>query len=378
MGSPTRRLPAYEALIAEAITTLDNPDGVAPRAIFSWMQENYPDLPRGFRGSATQALKKAMHKKRFLRTKRSGYINNPAYDAKPVYGRFKRGGLVSLPISATPGLAAAHERSGSASSEATSTSTIAGPQSELGGHVCTCRQARAADARATPHLSPYVITAQPSPLLMMPQPTAQTTLPWPYSSALDHSWDSVNHSLSLIDMTATPEIAYPQLSAPTFGAMSAAHPSAHPLAYPHHEPLPLAAEHNAWASGMVTPLTMSSPYAAAAPLVDRGPLASLETFQVAQTAPYLHPMALSPPMVQYTPQVYYLSSPLPYQYLPPHLTALPLSPPAQTAPPNTAAQPQVDTELHPTVISLASLVHGGERSQSDSDNFDGLDTTSNL
>ncbi|KAL7751371.1 hypothetical protein RI367_003231 [Sorochytrium milnesiophthora] len=133
-----RRLPAYEMLITEALTALNKPGGIAPRIIFDWMQENYPDLPRGFRGSATQALKKALHKRRVLRTKRSGYIVNPAYESKPVYGRVKKG----------------------------SPSSDAGRHANLSaGQKCRCRRHRAdgGSAAVAQSSSSPLLTTYPSP-----------------------------------------------------------------------------------------------------------------------------------------------------------------------------------------------------------------------
>ncbi|KAL7748211.1 hypothetical protein RI367_006397 [Sorochytrium milnesiophthora] len=129
------RLPAYEEMIAEAVTQLNDPEGVSPRAIFDWMQQTYPMLPRSFRGSATQALKKALHRKRLIRTKRSGYIINPEYDSKPVCGRTKKGGRVSMPMP---------------QSSSPDSSTLPWLRSFPGWHRCTCQHAQSVGAFSEP------------------------------------------------------------------------------------------------------------------------------------------------------------------------------------------------------------------------------------
>ncbi|KAJ1501245.1 hypothetical protein HMI54_008678 [Coelomomyces lativittatus] len=83
------RLPAYEDLIAEALMEMGN-GGYPPRLIFNWMESHYTHLPEQFRGSATQALKKAWKKGRFTRHERK-YKLNPTYMAGPVHGRAKKG-----------------------------------------------------------------------------------------------------------------------------------------------------------------------------------------------------------------------------------------------------------------------------------------------
>lgn len=75
-----QRLPSYEDLIAEALMHLNQKNqehfGCQPRFIFKWMAEKYKGLlPYNFRGSATQALKKAWRKGRFLRHERKYRIN---------------------------------------------------------------------------------------------------------------------------------------------------------------------------------------------------------------------------------------------------------------------------------------------------------------
>ncbi|KAL7751357.1 hypothetical protein RI367_003217 [Sorochytrium milnesiophthora] len=260
--SSDQRLPAYEVLIAQALAALQNPDGVAPRVIFDWMQENYPDLPRGFRGSATQALKKALHKRRVLRTKRSGYIVNPAYESKPVYGRVKKGGLVTLSMVASeqaqsldissPSVMATQVGASSSSSSAASRTRDASKS-----------RRRAQKPRATPRLSPYslptpavhpapcsgsdrclAMASQPSPLLQtqhtyMPAPAAWNSNSSPRTAVFDLSWDSIN-SLGLVDTATSGATAAAHIAA--LGGASTALPTPpiskdlQPAATPSHAP----------------------------------------------------------------------------------------------------------------------------------------------
>ena len=51
-------LPSYEEMIVEALVDSGDPEGCAPKSLFSWMAMHYP-LQTNFRPSASQALQKA-------------------------------------------------------------------------------------------------------------------------------------------------------------------------------------------------------------------------------------------------------------------------------------------------------------------------------
>ncbi|CAI2190011.1 4838_t:CDS:2 [Funneliformis geosporum] len=70
-------LPSYEEMIVQALASIANPDGSAPRNIFDWMNSTYP-LHKNFRASASQALQKAVKKGRVYRIG-TVYKNNPTY-----------------------------------------------------------------------------------------------------------------------------------------------------------------------------------------------------------------------------------------------------------------------------------------------------------
>ncbi|CAG8444393.1 12679_t:CDS:2 [Funneliformis mosseae] len=70
-------LPSYEEMIVQALASIANPDGSAPRNIFDWMNSTYP-LHKNFRASASQALQKAVKKGRVFRIG-TVYKNNPSY-----------------------------------------------------------------------------------------------------------------------------------------------------------------------------------------------------------------------------------------------------------------------------------------------------------
>lgn len=51
-------LPSYEEMIVHALAEFRQPQGVAPKDLFAWMEQTYP-LTTNFRPSASQALQKA-------------------------------------------------------------------------------------------------------------------------------------------------------------------------------------------------------------------------------------------------------------------------------------------------------------------------------
>ncbi|KAF8638820.1 hypothetical protein AX17_001878 [Amanita inopinata Kibby_2008] len=57
-------LPSYEEMIVEALMESNDPEGCAPKDLFSWMASHYP-LQSNFRPSASQALQKAYKRGRF-------------------------------------------------------------------------------------------------------------------------------------------------------------------------------------------------------------------------------------------------------------------------------------------------------------------------
>ncbi|CAB4469353.1 unnamed protein product [Rhizophagus irregularis] len=82
-------LPSYEEMIVQALASIADPAGSAPRNIFEWMNSSYP-LHKNFRASASQALQKAVKKGRVFRIG-TVYKINPNYrPAKRTRRFFKR------------------------------------------------------------------------------------------------------------------------------------------------------------------------------------------------------------------------------------------------------------------------------------------------
>ncbi|KNE68760.1 hypothetical protein AMAG_13400 [Allomyces macrogynus ATCC 38327] len=93
-------VPSYEEMIAQAIIALGDPQGHPPREIYAWMAMTYgAHLPMQFKGSATQALKKAWRKSRFLRDNRR-YRLNPDYQGARVRGYAKPNAAITPMIDA--------------------------------------------------------------------------------------------------------------------------------------------------------------------------------------------------------------------------------------------------------------------------------------
>ncbi|OJA17230.1 hypothetical protein AZE42_00182 [Rhizopogon vesiculosus] len=69
-------LPSYEEMIVEALIDSGDPEGRAPKALFSWMASHYP-LQSNFRPSASQALQKAFKRGRLEKGNNGKYrLNN--------------------------------------------------------------------------------------------------------------------------------------------------------------------------------------------------------------------------------------------------------------------------------------------------------------
>lgn len=72
-------LPSYEEMIVEALSSTTDPEGYAPKDLFTWMASRYP-LQSNFRPSASQALQKAYRRGRFEKSSGGKYRLNPNWD----------------------------------------------------------------------------------------------------------------------------------------------------------------------------------------------------------------------------------------------------------------------------------------------------------
>jgi hypothetical protein len=72
-------LPSYEEMIVEALSSTTDPEGYAPKDLFTWMASRYP-LQSNFRPSASQALQKAYRRGRFEKSSGGKYRLNPTWD----------------------------------------------------------------------------------------------------------------------------------------------------------------------------------------------------------------------------------------------------------------------------------------------------------
>ena len=78
-GVSTDDLPSYEEMIVEALSSTTDPEGYAPKDLFTWMASRYP-LQSNFRPSASQALQKAYKRGRFEKSSGGKYRLNPTWD----------------------------------------------------------------------------------------------------------------------------------------------------------------------------------------------------------------------------------------------------------------------------------------------------------
>ncbi|CAG8481731.1 11654_t:CDS:2 [Acaulospora morrowiae] len=82
-------LPSYEEMIVQALLSIADPAGSAPRNIFEWMNNTYP-LHKNFRASASQALQKAVKKGRVFRIGTVYKLNENYKPAKRIRRYFKK------------------------------------------------------------------------------------------------------------------------------------------------------------------------------------------------------------------------------------------------------------------------------------------------
>ncbi|OBZ71181.1 hypothetical protein A0H81_08655 [Grifola frondosa] len=76
---PAEDLPSYEEMIVEALLDSGDPEGVAPKDLFTWMASRYP-LQTNFRPSASQALQKAYKRGRLEKRAGGKYRLNPSWE----------------------------------------------------------------------------------------------------------------------------------------------------------------------------------------------------------------------------------------------------------------------------------------------------------
>ncbi|KAF9009449.1 hypothetical protein BDQ17DRAFT_1348121 [Cyathus striatus] len=72
-------LPSYEEMIVEALMDCGDPEGCAPKDLFTWMASRYP-LQSNFRPSASQALQKAYKRGRFEKSTGGKYRLNASWE----------------------------------------------------------------------------------------------------------------------------------------------------------------------------------------------------------------------------------------------------------------------------------------------------------
>ncbi|CAK5269900.1 unnamed protein product [Mycena citricolor] len=72
-------LPSYEDMIVEGLTTVADPEGMAPKDLFNWISARYP-VQANFRPSASQALQKAYRRGRFEKNASGRYRLNASWE----------------------------------------------------------------------------------------------------------------------------------------------------------------------------------------------------------------------------------------------------------------------------------------------------------
>ncbi|KZT43764.1 hypothetical protein SISSUDRAFT_1039652 [Sistotremastrum suecicum HHB10207 ss-3] len=72
-------MPSYEEMIVEALTEMNDPEGIPPKVLFARMESRYP-LQTNFRPSASQALQKAFKRGRLYKSSQGKYSLNPNWE----------------------------------------------------------------------------------------------------------------------------------------------------------------------------------------------------------------------------------------------------------------------------------------------------------
>jgi hypothetical protein len=80
---PSDDMPSYEDMLVEALKDLNESDGSAPKALFTWMASRYP-LHTNFRPSASQALQKAFKRGRLEKGSNGRYRLKASWDGGSV------------------------------------------------------------------------------------------------------------------------------------------------------------------------------------------------------------------------------------------------------------------------------------------------------
>jgi hypothetical protein len=78
-GQSADDLPSYEEMIVEALIDSNDPEGCAPKDLFTWMAARYP-VQSNFRPSASQALQKAYKRGRLEKSINNKYRLNSAWE----------------------------------------------------------------------------------------------------------------------------------------------------------------------------------------------------------------------------------------------------------------------------------------------------------
>ncbi|KAG6865624.1 hypothetical protein C0991_000911 [Blastosporella zonata] len=94
-------LPSYEEMIVEALTDTGDPEGCAPKDLFTWMASHYP-LQSNFRPSASQALQKAFKRGRFQKSSGGKYRLNTSWEGGNTSRRTTRRPQTQNPPTASP------------------------------------------------------------------------------------------------------------------------------------------------------------------------------------------------------------------------------------------------------------------------------------
>jgi hypothetical protein len=93
-------LPSYEEMLVEALAACSDPEGCAPKDLFSWMAARYP-LQSNFRPSASQALQKAYKRGRFEKGSNGKYRINAGYigaNVSDIHLSFKPFSVLKKPL----------------------------------------------------------------------------------------------------------------------------------------------------------------------------------------------------------------------------------------------------------------------------------------
>ncbi|KAG5639489.1 hypothetical protein H0H81_000627 [Sphagnurus paluster] len=200
-------LPSYEEMIVEALIDSGDPEGCAPKDLFTWMASRYP-LQSNFRPSASQALQKAFKRGRFQKSSGGKYRLNATWEGGNTSRRTTRRPQTQNPpaSSATPASPFTHaplvhhHQSASQTTQTFQGQNYSLPFRQTQGGFQTYQQQAQAKAAAAATTTTTTTTAAST------STTDDTTPPPATDGAAHDAWEAAQNILKAINFDSLLQI----------------------------------------------------------------------------------------------------------------------------------------------------------------------------